>query len=95
MSNYFRITAWHKTKNFSFIGDSNGKFEQLWQFSSLLVKNGFKIVEVSQEGSFDFGNMPKAAEDNHILIRACAKGKAVIYKNKVTINKKSYNIIKL
>lgn len=90
MSKYFRITAWHKTKNFSFIGDSNGKYEQLWQFSSMLVKSGFKIVEVSQEGSFDFGNMPKAAEDNHILIRACAKGTLIIEGNKITVNGKSY-----
>lgn len=90
MSKYFRITAWHKTKNFSFIGDSNGKFEQLWQFSSLLVKSGFKIVEISREGSFDFGNMPKAAEDNHILIRACAKGKALNDGNKITVGNRTY-----
>ncbi len=90
MSKYFRITAWHRTKNFSFIGDSNGKFEQLWQFSSLLVKNGFKIVEVSQEGSFDLGNIPRATEDNRILIRACAKGTPIIEGNKITVNGKSY-----
>lgn len=90
MSKYFRITAWHKTKNFSFIGDSNGKFEQLWQFSSLLVKNGFKIVEVSQEGSFDFGNMPKVAEGNRILIRACAKGTPIIEGHKITVANKTY-----
>lgn len=93
MSKYFRITAWHKTKNFSFIGDSNGKFEQLWQFSSLLVKNGFKIVEVSPEGSFDFGNMPKAAEDNRILIRACAKGAPIIDGNKITVANKTYRTL--
>ena len=93
MSKYFRITAWHKTKNFSFIGDSNGKFEQLWQFSSLLVKNGFKIVEVSQEGSFDFGNMPKATEDNHILIRACAKGAPIIEGHKITVANRDYATI--
>ena len=92
MSKYFRITAWHRAKNFSFIGDSNGKFEQLWQFSSLLVKNGFKIVEVSQEGSFNFGNMPKATEDNHILIRACAKGAPIIDGNRITVRGKSYTV---
>lgn len=93
MSKYFRITAWHKTKNFSFIGDSNGKFEQLWQFSSLLVKNGFKIVEVSQEDNFDFGNMPKAAEDNRILIRACAKGTPIIEGHKITVANKTYRTL--
>lgn len=92
MSKYFRITAWHRTKNFSFIGDSNGKFEQLWQFSSMLVKSGFKIVEVSQEESFDFGNMPRATEDNRILIRACAKGTPIIDGNKITVNGKSYTV---
>lgn len=93
MSKYFRITAWHKTKNFSFIGDSNGKYEQLWQFSSMLVKSGFKIVEVSQEGSFDLGNMPKASEDNHILIRACAKGMPIIDGNLITVANKTYKTL--
>ena len=93
MSKYFRITAWHKAKNFSFIGDSNGKFEQLWQFSSLLVKSGFKIVEVSREGCFDFGNMPKAAEDNRILIRACTKSAPIIESHKIIVANKTYTTL--
>ena len=92
MSKYFRITAWHKTKNFSFIGDSNGKFEQLWQFSSLLVKNGFKNVEGSQEGRLEYGIMHKQGDDNRILIRACAIGMPIIEGNKITVNGKSYTV---
>ena len=44
MANYFRITAYHPAKNICAIFDSNGRFEKLWQFSSYLVQNGFKIV---------------------------------------------------
>ena len=46
MANYFRITAYHPAKNICAIFDSNGRFEKLWQFSSYLVRKGFKIVEV-------------------------------------------------
>ena len=41
MANYFRITAYHPTKDICAIFDSNGRFEKLWQFSAYLVQNGF------------------------------------------------------
>ena len=31
MANYFRITAYHPTKNICAVFDSNGRFEKLWQ----------------------------------------------------------------
>ena len=43
MANYFRITAYNPTEDICVIMDSNGLFEQIWQFSSLLVKHGFDI----------------------------------------------------
>ena len=73
MSDYFRITAYSKNEDFSLIADSNGMFEKLWQFSSFFVKNGFKIIEISAEGTFDYGNMDKAPENNKILYISNAK----------------------
>ena len=45
---YFRITAYYPQDNFSFIIDSNGIFEKLWQFSSYLIQKGIKVIEVSK-----------------------------------------------
>ena len=74
MANYFRITAYHPEENISIIIDSNGKFEKLWQFSSHLVKKGFKIIAAGNEESFNDGNIPKAFLDAHnMILRACDK----------------------
>lgn len=73
MSDYFRITAYSENEDFSLIADLNGMFEKLWQFSSFFVKNGFKIIEISAEGTFDYGNMDKAPENNKILYISNAK----------------------
>ena len=73
MSDYFRITAYSKNEDFSLTADSNEMFEKLWQFSSFFVKNGFKIIEISAEGTFDYGNMDKAPENNKILYISNAK----------------------
>lgn len=44
MLNYFRITGYYPAKDVCFIADSNGKFAELWQFSSYLVRKGVKII---------------------------------------------------
>lgn len=69
--NYFRITGYCPKHNFSFILDSNGMFEKLWQFSSYLISKGLKILEVSKmENVLDI-NIDKVQEDNeHIFLRA-------------------------
>lgn len=91
MNNYFRITAQSLDGRYCFIADSFGHFEKLWQFSAYLIEKGFKIIAVSAEGKFDFGNIPKAAPDiDHIIIRACAKGKAVIKENNITVGNSNY-----
>ena len=75
MSNYFRVTAHYEKENISFIADSNGKFEKLWQFSSYLVKRGCKIVAISTEDKFLNGNIKKVPENaEQFIIRACAMG---------------------
>ena len=93
MANYFRITAYHPTENFSVIMDSNGMFEKLWQFSSFMVSKGFKIIEVGGEDKFNEGDMPKAEQDTvHVILRACKSGKPQIQGNRITVEGKSYTI---
>lgn len=75
MNNYFRITGYCPTNDYCFIMDSNGMFEKLWQFSSLLIQKGLKILEVSSADKFIDINLEKAEQDSeHIILRATAKG---------------------
>lgn len=91
MNNYFRITAQSLDGSYCFIADSYGHFEKLWQFSAYLIEKGFKIIAVNAEGKFEFGNIPKADHDPaHIIIRACAKGKAEVAGNDITVCNRSY-----
>lgn len=75
-NNYFRITGYYPQEDFSFILDSNGMHEKLWQFSAMLVAKGLKVLEVSKmENVLDI-NIDKVQEDNeHIFLRATAEGK--------------------
>ena len=90
MANYFRITAYHPAKNLCAIFHSNGRFENLWQFSSYLVRKGFKIVEVGTDDKFLAGNIQKSPAGNYLILRACAKGQPVINGNSVEVNGKHY-----
>lgn len=63
-NNYFRITAYYPEDNFSFIIDSNGKFEKLWQFSAYLISKGIKIIEVSKQEQILDINIEPAPQDN-------------------------------
>ena len=75
MSNYFRVTGNYPKKNVTFIADSNGKFEKLWQFSSYLVKKGCKVIAISSEDKFLDGNIQKVPENaQQFIIRTCAMG---------------------
>ena len=72
---YFRITGYCPEHDFCFILDSFGKFEKLWEFSSLIIQKGLKVVEVSKEENMIDVNITKANVDNeHILLRANACG---------------------
>lgn len=91
MNNYYRITAQSINNDYCFIADSYGHFEKLWQFSAYLIEKGYRIIAVNAEGKFNFGNISKASPDlDHIIIRACAKGKAVFEGNKITVGKSNY-----
>lgn len=92
MSNYYRITGYYPKGNVCFIADSNGRFEKLWQFSSYLVIKGVKILEVGGTNKFTDGNIGFAKPDNeHIIIRACDKGKPILNGNTIEVNGKSYS----
>lgn len=94
MNNYFRITAQSREKGYTFIADSYGRFEKLWQFSAYLVAKGFKIIAVNAEGKFEFGNISKSEPDSaHIKIRACGKGVATINNTTITVNRNSYKLL--
>lgn len=80
---YFRITGYSEQENMCFIIDSNGIFEQLWQFSSYLVKKGLKILEVSTDEQFKDINITRAPKNTtQMMLRANAKGKP-IYTEKI------------
>lgn len=94
MTNYFRITAYHPTEDISVIMDSNGMFEKLWQFSSLMVQKGFKIIEVGSDEKFLDVNIEKSDFiSDKIILRADAKGKPETITQ--TLNGTTYNAIKV
>ena len=73
---YYRITAYYPQDDFSFIIDSNGMFEKLWQFSSYLIQKGLKVLEVNKlENIIDINIEPAEEDNNHIFFRATADGK--------------------
>lgn len=92
--NYFRITGYDPNNDFSFIIDSNGMFEKLWQFSAYIISKGFKVIEVSKlENILDINIDPVEEDSKHLFLRATADGKP----ENITqdINSVSYKAIKV
>ena len=58
MENYFRIKGSIPDKNITFIMDSFGAFEKMWQFSSFLIQKGCKIIEVGLIDKFNTTELP-------------------------------------
>lgn len=78
MENYFRITGYSPEKNVSFIIDSYGAYKKLWQFSSLIVQKGCKVIEVGNSDKFLDGNITKLNKPSkQIVLRATAEGEPV------------------
>ena len=76
MNTYYRITAYHKEKDFSVILDTYQMFQQLWEFSALLVEKGFEIIEVGRPAKFSEGNTPITDKyPKKFIIRATQDGK--------------------
>ena len=91
---YYRITAYYPQDDFSFIIDSNGKFEKLWQFSSYLVNKEIQIVEVSKEEQIIDINIEKPDLDkDNIILRATADGKPEYVEQ--TLNGITYKAVKV
>ena len=91
---FYRITAYYSQDDFSFIVDSNGKFEKLWQFSSYLVNKGIQIVEVSKEEQIIDKNIEKPEIDNeNLILRATADGKPEYAEQ--NINDTTYKAVKV
>lgn len=94
MNNYYRITAYYKDEDLSFIVDSNGLFEKLWQFSAYLVDKGIDIIEVSKQENMLDVNITPAEEDNeHFILRATTSGKPEYIEQ--NINGTNYKAIKV
>lgn len=90
MNAYLRITGYDPQTDVSFIADSNGRFPDLWEFSSYLTNKGMKIIAVSLD-DFDNGNIPRIDEDReHIVLRACMIGRIARTPSGIEINGKHY-----
>lgn len=76
MSNYFRITAYHKDLDACCIIDSNGMFEKQFQFTYYLYERGFEIVEVGDADKFMDVNIKKAdVNTEKMILRAFMHGR--------------------
>ena len=79
MSTYFRITAYYPKEDISAILDTNGKYEELWEFSAFLVSKGFKIIEVCEGEQIIDATFPLIKNPtSKIHLRAIGKGKPEI-----------------
>lgn len=91
---YYRITGYCPENDFSFIVDSNGMFEKLWEFSAFLVSKGLDIIEVARLENIIDINIDQVKEDKeHILLRANADGKPEYVNH--TISGITYRAIKV
>ncbi len=76
MNNYYRITGYCEQENFCFIMDCYGMFDKLWQFSSMLIQKGLKVLEVGNDTKFMDGNIDRIDENSEkVFLRANAIGK--------------------
>lgn len=88
---YYRITGYYPKENICFIADSNGRFNELWEFSAYLVKLGVKIIKVGNNNKFADGNFIRAAPDKeNIILRACGKGQPIINGKIIIVNGMNY-----
>ena len=79
-NNHFRVTAYHPTEDITVLVDSFGKYEQLWQLSSMLVIKGFKIIEVSDSTKFLDIVIPEIQPNrDKLFLRACMVGKPDVF----------------
>ncbi|MBO5067081.1 MAG: hypothetical protein J6J11_01950 [Treponema sp.] len=93
-NNYYRITGYCPENDFSFILDSNGMFEKLWEFSAYLIAKGLDVIEVTRLENIIDININQVEEDKqHMILRANADGKPEYVNH--TINGITYRAIKV
>ena len=91
---YYRVTGYYPEKNVSFIADSNGKFEKLWQFSAYLKSKGCDIISVSRfENMIDEKTPPIYANDKQFVIRSCAMGTSTF--SSLVVNGQTYKSLRV
>lgn len=91
MKNHFRITAYNPKKDYCFIIDCNGAFKEIWEFSSFLIKKGFRVLEVGDGNKFVDGNFGRIEfNPEKFIIRATAKGKPVYENGSVNVHGRYY-----
>ena len=92
--NYFRITAYWPKHDETIILDSNGLFEQKWEFSSFVVKHGFKVLNITDETKFIDINISRAEPSKEVMfLRARQYGKDIL--TKVEKDGQVYDAIKV
>ena len=73
MAKYFRVKAHYPKENMTIVVDSYGRYDEIWQLSAFLIKKGFKILEVWDDGKVSNTYISKVniVDNNHIIVRSC------------------------
>ena len=73
MSKYFRVKALYPKENMTVVVDSYGKYDEIWQLSAFLIKKGFKILQVWDDGKITDKDIPKVntVDHNNLIVRSC------------------------
>ena len=94
MENYYRVAGYYPDENISFIADSNGKYEKLWQLSAYLKSKGCDIIAASkQENMIDKKTPLAERNDKQFIIRSCAMGTPVW--SSLTIDGTNYKSLRI
>ena len=94
MENYYRVAGYYPDENISFITDSNGKYEKLWQLSAYLKSKGCDIIAVSkQENMIDKKTPSILPNERYFVIRSCAMGTPVW--SSLTIDGTNYKSLRI
>ena len=90
MKTYFRITAYSREHDISFIIDSVNQYEQISDFIGDIISK-CSIVEGSDSSQFDNGNIPLAEPDGECyILRACMRGRVRKEDRVISINGRFY-----
>lgn len=91
MKNYFRITAYSREHDISFIMDSINQYEQISDFIGNIISK-CSIIEGTDSSQFEDENIPKAEPDGQCyILRACMKGRVKKVDGVICINGRHYS----